>query len=137
MLDTSILEPEVRVFLDNVMYMLIGDFIGACTDNHINCDGSSLNDSFMAVINQRYVIEMLCVDEITIGGEKLTDRDGVERYELTIGDRGGEVYNFCDVENPPFGGTTETSCLSIYFYGYKNSIHVLQELMTLYNADGV
>lgn len=136
MLDVNILEPEVRVFLDNITYMLIGDFIGACTDNHINCDGSSLNDSFMAVINQRYVIEMLCIDTITIGGEVLTDREGVERYELTIGDRGGEVCNFSDVENPPFL-STDNSCLSIYFYGYKNSILVLQELMTLYNVDGV
>ena len=138
MFDKSVLTKEIIGFSEIVVNLLEKDLIGICTDRAINSDGSSILDCFMAVINQQYAVELICVDELHDNKNNpviLTSDDAI--YELTIVDYGGELYNFSDVNQPIAAGSNIKSKLSIYFYKYNNSLKVLKELMNLYNAQGV
>ena len=138
MLDKSILDKKIADFVESVIKITGLDFIAAHTDGSISLENSDIADCFMAVINQAYVIELLCVSELTDkNGNIIPTRPGVEMYELSIVDRVGEIYNFSDVCTPLSGSPEAVSCVDIYFYGYENSIKVLQELMKLYVTNGV
>lgn len=138
MFDKTILTEEIVKFSEAAIELLGNDLIGVCTDNTFNCNDSSLLDCFMAIINQRYVVELLCVDELFDANNvrrPLTKNEAV--YELSILDKGGDIFDFKHVREPLKGAPESGGWVGIYFYGYENSIKVLQELMKLYHADGV